>query len=237
MHLLPGWQNGNAANSKPDTNGWKGFCKYPPLKQVAKQGGPINTYGDTVWTTSIVSTIITINQMEYGSTELSEPVGDSAGITTNPCWPSVLTNDPGFALFTNDPWYNAYPAPLKYIYAKTPSGAITVGKSRPNFKRLIHEEYVEGFGIVDEGNSTRRATDEEMLNDFNMLKCQTQDCAKEPEEMAHAMDVALRGDWAAPPKPLEITSAAPIPEETPLLAPGSGVTSSLSEPSQMPSYG
>lgn len=27
------------------------------------------------------------------------------GLTENPCWPSTVIDDPGFALLTDDPWY------------------------------------------------------------------------------------------------------------------------------------
>jgi hypothetical protein len=79
--------------------------------------------------------------------------------------------------------------------------------------------------------------DEEMLTDFNMLKCETPDCAKEKEEIELARDVALRGDWAGSPTPMVITSASPTPEETPVLALGSGVKAPLSKPSHWPSQG
>lgn len=54
--------NSNAANVKPRDAGWKGFCKVPLYKSVARaQGDPIG--GGVV--TEVVTTFITLNVMSY----------------------------------------------------------------------------------------------------------------------------------------------------------------------------
>jgi hypothetical protein len=55
------------------------------------------------------------------------------GLHVNRCWPSTLVpNDPGFALLTDDPWYLNHPAAAisTVLYSAAPLNAVTSGKSK-----------------------------------------------------------------------------------------------------------
>lgn len=174
IRMIPGSENSGAAND--GTNGWKGFCKYPPEQQVKTEGGPVEYVGDVVITTIITSTIITLNVFDMQFTNLSPPAGDIYALTTNVCWPSVLTNDPGFALFT----YDAYYGGNNPVYSTLP---ITKGISQPKYKRDL--EFLEdenGDILVEDGDEMRKATDEELAEELMIKRCATPDCAAELEE-------------------------------------------------------
>lgn len=189
IRLLPSEQNSGAANKSPKQNGWKGFCKFPPDKDVKVEGGPIEDKGDSYEVTIMTSTIVTLPVMSYTWSGISEPAGDPAGIENNKCWPSVLTNDPGFALLTNDPYYNGWGGVRGYAYKWAPEHAVTVGKSQPKFKRDADGQGDDDFVwdpesrvlLANDGNSTRLATEEEIREILGMKKCATPDCAAELE--------------------------------------------------------
>ncbi|KAK2047634.1 hypothetical protein LZ31DRAFT_608928 [Colletotrichum somersetense] len=106
------------------------------------------------------------------------------GITDNPCWPQTLIDDPGFALMTNDPWYNAHPTNKRFtrLYRNAPPATLTRGKTnRPGFDKRDGDDFDPATFDpedvwVDEGNSTRKATDEELLEDLGFLRCENGDC-------------------------------------------------------------
>lgn len=54
------------------------------------------------------------------------------GLTANPCWPSTLVDDPGFALLNSDPWYSAQSNAQRHqtadIYSNPPPLAVTQNK-------------------------------------------------------------------------------------------------------------
>ena len=55
------------------------------------------------------------------------------GLSANRCWPSTLVpNDPGFALLTDDPWYLNHPAAAisTHLYSAAPPNAVTSGKTK-----------------------------------------------------------------------------------------------------------
>ncbi|RMZ86664.1 hypothetical protein DV736_g6111, partial [Chaetothyriales sp. CBS 134916] len=228
IRLLPGSQNEGVAVS--GLGGWKGFCKYPPEKQVKVEGGPIQVIGDIVYVTSITSTITTINVMDYSFFNMGAPQADPWLLTDNPCYPSTLTQDPGFALLTWDPYYGLVPTRLPY--SEPPTAQYTSGKTPPSKRDLSLEETYPHFVmdgqsnkiLVDEGNSTRKATDEEMLEYFGLLKCRTEDCAQELDEydqVVQAIQNAARTpSWAAADEE-SITTTNPH-SEAPTQAPAMG---------------
>lgn len=75
------------------------------------------------------------------------------GLTDNPCWPRTLTDDPGFALLTNDPWYIHNPARARGVgsYAHAPPFAVSNGKYRAGYQKRGDEDWGLAAG---EGNST-----------------------------------------------------------------------------------
>lgn len=112
-----------------------------------------------------------------------------AGLTANPCWPKTLVNDPGFALNFNDPWYlratNAFRRQYTQYYTAPPGPQFTQGKiNQPGWEKR-DEELLPDDIIVNQGNSSRRATDEELLVDFGLLRC-TGDCSDEMADLGYA---------------------------------------------------
>jgi chitinase len=121
------------------------------------------------------------------------PLYPDDGITQNPCWPSTLVPDPGFALLLQDPWYNLHANDRlegQYYYSEPPGPFYTQGKV-PRFGYNKRDGLVDMDGenvdpdeiIVNEGNSTRKATDEELLERFGYLRCADGDCAAEREAL------------------------------------------------------
>jgi len=185
VRLLPGTENSGVANDK--NTGWVGFCKYPPNSEIKKEGGPISYDGDTVYVTSYTSTIVTLNVLDYSFTSMSPPAGDDYGLTTNVCWPSVLTQDPGFALFTYDAYYNGNWA----TYSTLP---ITKGIKQPTYKRDFFEDD-NGEIYVETEDGIRQANNEELAAEFQIKRCATTDCAAELEEQERLLELMEAGQY------------------------------------------
>lgn len=171
IRYLPGDQNGGIPNDK--TGGWKNICKFPPDKQVKTEGGPITDMGNYYLMTSYTSTIITLNVLSYTVQNVNAAANDPYELTSNVCRPSVLTTDVGFALMTQDPWYNGVVI-TDYNYSP---GTKTINVQQPTFKRRF--AYINGVIIVDEGNATRRATDQEMEDNLGYSRCTSFECREE----------------------------------------------------------
>lgn len=121
---------------------------------------------------------------------IKRPANNDYGVGVSPCLPSTLTDDSGYALMSNDLWYDVnihtrfrsgrsnYPVP--------PVAALTMGKTRPRSspaKRWLQEP-LNGDPddiIVNDGNSTRKASDEELWDQFRLMRCRTAKCAAERE--------------------------------------------------------
>jgi hypothetical protein len=120
------------------------------------------------------------------------PNWSNAGLGDNSCVPWTLTTDSGYALLTDD-WYYIYSAPAddfnnRLAFKYTPSSSLTQGKTQPRLyqpakKRWLHEpfeDYVDVNDIiVDEGNTTRQATDEELWETHGVLRCVSDNCRAE----------------------------------------------------------
>ncbi|MCJ1311628.1 hypothetical protein MMC25_005301 [Agyrium rufum] len=220
-----GGQNGGVTNSK--ISGWKGFCKYPPDQEVNTEGGPINYVGSTVYTTIYYSTTITLNVMDYSFTKLSPPAGDAWALTTNPCYPSILTKDPGFALLTWDPYYGRVNNPLPYSVPPTPYYAN--GKTKPSKRCLdrfndageefLFDEY-NSIVLVDEGHSTRKALESELRQHFNLATCKTRDCEAELAEWAE-LEQVLREEAGIRSAPVQQTGESTLTSTADASAPTS----------------
>ena len=111
------------------------------------------------------------------------------GIRENSCFPQTLTDDAGFALFTDDLWYIANINSRFYSgrtsYSKPPPASLTNGKTQPRSnparKRWLEEPLLGDLDniVVDEGNSTRQATDDELWDVHNVVRCRTRKCRSE----------------------------------------------------------
>ena len=81
------------------------------------------------------------------------------GLTANPCWPSTLVDDPGFALLTSDPWYldpgNAQRLKTAKLYSKPPPLALTRNNPpRAGYEKRILEALDPAMDLIsDEAKS------------------------------------------------------------------------------------
>ncbi|KAI0206817.1 hypothetical protein F4808DRAFT_466759 [Astrocystis sublimbata] len=123
------------------------------------------------------------------------------GIPDNPCWPETLVDDPGFALNFNDPWYNRVANQPRKMYTQyypaPPGPQFTNNKvNQPGWdKRDIQPDDI----YVDQGNTSRRITDEELLEDFGLLKCADEECSRELEALGVASLPVINAHETSPP--------------------------------------
>lgn len=149
------------------------------------------------------------------------------GITDNKCFPSTLRNDPGFALMLRDQWYNNHAADKVFglaSYAKAPDANI-IGNKQPQANHFKRDTYFDPDAIVlTEGNSSRKATDEELAEEFGFYRCETSNCKKEldilgvesPMVFAPVRTVAVDTPAAA-------TAVTEVVKSTPAASAGSDV--------------
>ncbi|KAL8664746.1 MAG: hypothetical protein Q9202_002748 [Teloschistes flavicans] len=161
VRMIPRNQNGPAGAALFAL----GFCKYdsqghPPAVTRDAAFDRLN-HGpgrDTeIWTAEVTTTLSTIS-IAFPA----YPNEPDFGLTANPCWPSTLIDDPGFALLTNDPWYALKPQYEQntHMYPNPPPQALTQNNPpRPGYqKRDI---------LPDDGyNSTERRL-RDSSEDFN----------------------------------------------------------------------
>ncbi len=93
-------------------------------------------------------------------------------MTTNPCYPGQLANDPGFALLTNDPWYDHHPA----------LQANRAGYESPPPRKRDSWFDPDSIVLVD-SNSTRKLTDEELRERLGFVRCSDPQCSQETEDI------------------------------------------------------
>ncbi|KAK5678311.1 hypothetical protein LTS10_009483 [Elasticomyces elasticus] len=200
VRYLPALQNGPAANVAD--GGWQGICKFPPKKSVNKNGGPIVDMGAYCIVTSYITTTVTLNIMSYTWKNLRPAVGDPYGLGANICRPSVLTSDVGFALLPNDWWYTNTNAVVSKPYNLPP--IVPPGARRPLYFHVgIKFGLVNGRMTVDEGNTTRLATNIE-LEQLGYSRCATVDCENELGTLRHQQaDLGMATETS-----MEITSMA-----------------------------
>ncbi|PQE29035.1 glycoside hydrolase family 18 protein [Rutstroemia sp. NJR-2017a BBW] len=125
VRSLPSKQNSNAANGM-----WKGVCfkevltssaisnkdlkdkvdasgaklRLVELNEGAKNKRTFKRYGE-----------ITVNVRPEFSISSWPAAAPNDGLDQNPCWPqSTAPRDPGFALFSNDPYYDTHPTVYNY---------------------------------------------------------------------------------------------------------------------------
>lgn len=84
-----------------------------------------------------------------------------------------------------DPWYNDHPNQKRNRpqYASPPLPNILAGKT-PTYLRkrgLVDPDDI----VIDTGNSSRKATDEELLRDYGMLRCEG-NCQWEMKDLGYA---------------------------------------------------
>lgn len=153
---------------------------------------------------------------------VNPPIGDPEGLTANVCRPSVLTADVGHALLTDDPWYNG----VRISDYRSSPGRKTQGVKQPVFRRddelmegLEALDFVDGRMVVDEGNSSRPAYQEE-IEQLGYERCETPDCQAELEILhehqanasrAKAMPPTVAATASTTDDPLQQTTASRQP--------------------------
>lgn len=78
---------------------WQKFCPNNPKSEKNHQGGPAAQSTCTEYD----HITYTLNAMVMDFTRMTQAADD--GLSVNPCLPTVLTDDPVYALLTQDPWY------------------------------------------------------------------------------------------------------------------------------------
>ncbi|KAI8946203.1 hypothetical protein F4801DRAFT_593529 [Xylaria longipes] len=112
-----------------------------------------------------------------------------AGLQVNPCWPEVLLEDPGFALLTDDPYYvrnrdaqrygkNNYPGLI-------PQDVLLNHVAKQGYRKRDAKSHgldPEAW-VFDDGNSTRRVTKNELMEDLGIIGCDSADCHEEMQDL------------------------------------------------------
>jgi hypothetical protein len=125
-------------------------------------------------------------------------------------------------VLTDDPWYDDNPGNKRYRaqYKSLPLPSITNGKTPTGLRKrgLLDPNDI----IIDTGNSSRRATDEEMLLDYGLIQCEG-DCQSEMKDLGYASLPVLPHELAVPntlaeacptPATTYVTVTAPSPTAT-----------------------
>ncbi|KAH7228394.1 hypothetical protein B0J15DRAFT_530791 [Fusarium solani] len=140
VRLLPGTNNLGAAIL------WNAFCKHEDGYSI-KAGGVTSINPKKVTTTStevnseikggtttyITSVGIKIPNAVFEIKHWEQPAAKDDGLWENKCWPSmILPDDPGYALLTDDPWYQHNPnaQASTAVYNVAPLNAVTSGKTK-----------------------------------------------------------------------------------------------------------
>lgn len=201
IRFLPGTQNGGAGQL------FNGICAdKPPTRTtnraMVQRGGGVGCRPWESWTSTVVTAYNVLDLQFQG---LVPNPADPYALIANPCWPSTLVNDPGFALMTEDYYYDNNPQAKAFArasYPNAPAFAVTQGKvNRPGYNKVKRDgsgldgdpsEWADPEDIVVvTANSTRKATPEELFEAFGVLRCEDEGCVKEQEALGIASAVRL----------------------------------------------
>ncbi|KAI0546598.1 hypothetical protein F4679DRAFT_409115 [Xylaria curta] len=168
--------------------------------EIACQGRNTEVWSETV---QLIDTVLNLH-----FTNMPNNLADQ-GLTANPCWPETLVDDPGFALNFNDPWYqrvaNRPRQMFRQYYPMPPGPQFTNNKiNQPGWdKRDIQPEDI----YVDQGNTSRRITEEELLEDFGLLKCADKECSRELDALGVA-SLPVIGAQLTSPQTVQATTTS-----------------------------
>lgn len=184
IRFLPKTQNSGAGQL------FNGICDDTPSSHTTNRAMDNQGVQDCrpweSWTSTVVTTFSVLDLQFAG---MGAAVDHA--LAANPCYPKTLGDDPGFALMFEDPWYDTHSASLQFArasYPSPPSFAVTQNKQN---RSGYNKRGSDGLDIsidpadivVVDGNSTRKATDEELLHNFAVLRCAGKDCRAEQEEL------------------------------------------------------
>ncbi|KAI1203503.1 hypothetical protein F5X97DRAFT_330179 [Nemania serpens] len=112
-----------------------------------------------------------------------------AGLQVNPCWPEVLLEDPGFALLTDDPYYVRNRDAQRYGKANypglIPQDVLLNHVPQQGYRKRDTKSHgldPEAW-VFDDGNSTRRVTKNELVEDLGIIRCDSADCHEEMQDL------------------------------------------------------
>lgn len=156
------------------------------------------------------------------------------GLTVNPCWPSTLVDDPGFALLNSDEWYLDYPQRQRTAiisYPQPPPLALTQNNPpRPGYQKRFIEQ-LDKVLAFSERNTTQELL-EEYLTKLGIDNCLSEDCVDELRGIRDSPRNFGSPKISSLPKPCEAepTAVDTFPSSTTITtAPkaGSGMQSAL----------
>ncbi|KAF2219278.1 hypothetical protein BDZ85DRAFT_44460 [Elsinoe ampelina] len=193
IRLLPGKENGGTGNK---------FKVCPTSLTTSTLGSHTSLDRGcprhTVWVTQTLRVTQPIATIVF----TNMPNSEDDGLLDNPCLPHAAVDDPGFALLTNDPWYNRNPSYKKFraSYAKSPVSSL----ARRGISDMpdLDEVYVVGT------NTSRRATEEELRQVFDLIECAGPDCKGEMEELGFA-SLPVSGHGRTKPGAVVATTTSP----------------------------
>jgi len=193
----------------------KMFIRVCPKVQEVRDTDPYNPRreeknvgADCIETTTIHFTVRPV--LKSVSIEFRNMGGMPAdyGIEANPCWPKRLVPDPGFALLTDDPWYDNHQQEFYYaqFYSDPPPLEATANEPplAGHWKKRSVPTDPEDI-VIEEGNSTRKPTREELLEHFGVIECKDDACSSE---------MAVLGFASLPAGGMKPTSPAEAPDVT-----------------------
>jgi hypothetical protein len=176
IRLIPDSDNSGAASL------WRSFCPehasfrcVPGTERIqnppAGKRGAVTTFCEKELTlkgewhriplSCQVLTEISVMSMSFEMEDVPLAQYADDGLSANECWPSILVDDPSYALLNTDPYFARNGrAPNAALWAAAPSPNLIGNKSPPFGKRdLDPSEF-----LVDTGNSSRRLTPGELKN-------------------------------------------------------------------------
>ena len=186
VRMLPRAQNGPAGAALFGL----GFCGYdgqgnpPASTRNAQLDRVIHGPGrDTSVFTADVTTTLSTMAIRFNA----HPNDPDYGLTANPCWPSTLVDDPGFALLTDDHWYyeprNNQRQQANARYANPPPPGLTQNNPpRAGYQKRSFD-LPDMDSAMDERNITQKRLMEEYLADLGIRKCRGTRCVDELDEM------------------------------------------------------
>ncbi|KAF2814094.1 uncharacterized protein BDZ99DRAFT_567780 [Mytilinidion resinicola] len=130
------------------------------------------------------------------------------GLRENPCWPEdIVPNDPGFVVFTDDPWYKTAGSPKlvaelkkqKVLYKKAPSADMVKKakerqKGNPSDDKPVERsiELIDDGGLAVRGtNTSRRLTPDEIRQNLQIIRCADSTCSEERKGLRDEGEEAL----------------------------------------------
>lgn len=107
----------------------------PRLDQVVRGPGRETS----IYTAEVTTTLATLS-IRFNA----YPNQPDFGLTANPCWPSTLVDDPGFALLISDPWYSAHSNAQRRQTARLYSNPPPLAFTQNNPPRAGYQKRIPG---------------------------------------------------------------------------------------------